>query len=176
MAKLILRRLLIGGAVFIAAQSPYFWLKFYKNFFEGRPIFRRKIKDTFSYLRKRGLIIIEKDGKNFYMRLTKKGELIAGKYQIDELYIKKQKKWDKKWRVIIFDIPENRRIKRDLFRSKLKGMGFRQFQKSVWIYPYPCDEEVKLLRGFFGLEEKHLIILTVEKLEGAEKLLKIFNL
>ena len=110
------------------------------------------------------------------MSLTKEGEVEAGKYQINGMYIRKQKKWDGKWRVIIFDIPENRRIKRDLFRSKLKEMGFRQLQKSVWVCPYPCQKEVKLLREFFGLRKKNLMVLVVEKIENDEGLKKYFAL
>ena len=174
--RLILRKLFIGGAVIISASSPYFWIKFYQNFFSGKPILKRKARDTFYYLRKKGLIIIEKQGKDIRMYLTKKGEVEAGRYQIDDLYVKKQKKWDKKWRVIIFDIPENHRIKRDLFRSKLKEMGFLQFQKSVWVYPYPCEKEINLLRDFFGLKNRNLIVLTVEKIEADEKLRNIFEI
>jgi len=176
LAKLILRRLLIGGAVFIAASSPYFWIRFYNNLFQGKPIFKKKVRDTFYNLKRRGLIVIEMKNKNIYMHLTKKGEIEAEKYQIDGLYIKKPKKWDKKWRTIIFDIPENRRIKRDLFRGKLKEMGFYQLQKSVWVCPYPCRKEINLLRDFFGLGKKTLITLTVEKIENSEGLKKFFNL
>lgn len=174
--RLILRRLFIGGAVIISASSPYFWMRFYQNLFEGKPISKRKPRDTFYYLRKRGLIVIEKKGKNISMYLTKEGEREAGKYQIDGLYIRKQKKWDKKWRVIIFDISEKHRIKRDLFRGKLREMGFRQFQKSVWVYPYPCEKEINLLRDFFGLKKRDLIVLTVERIEDDEKLRKIFEI
>lgn len=41
--------------------------------------------------------------------------------------------WDGKWRIVIFDIPEERRIIRNLFRRNLKKWGFKQLQKSVWI-------------------------------------------
>ncbi len=175
-AKLILRRLLIGGAVIVAAQSPYFWIKFYDNLFKGKPIFKRQARNSFYYLRKRGLIRIEKKNKNIYMFLTKEGEKEAGRYQLNEMYIKKPKKWDKKWRLIIFDIPENHRIKRDLFRGKLKELGFYQLQKSVWVYPYSCQKEINLLRDFFGLKKKNLMALTVEKIESDENLRKFFNL
>lgn len=175
-AKLILRRLLVGGAIFIAASSPYFWINFYKALFSGKPIFKRQAVNSFYYLRKKGLIRIEKKNKNIYMYLTKKGEIEAGKYQINEMYIKKPKKWDKKWRVIIFDIPENYRIKRDLFRSKLKELSFYQLQKSVWVYPYSCQKEIKLLRDFFGLRKIDIVALTVEKIESEEALRKFFSL
>lgn len=175
-AKLILRRLLITGAVIIAASSPYFWIDFYGKFFKGKPILKKKTRDTFYNLKRRGLIRIEKKNKNIYMFLTKKGEVEAGKYQINEMYIKKAKKWDKKWRLIIFDIPESHRIKRDLFRGKLKELGFYQLQKSVWVYPYSCQKEINLLREFFGLEKRNLMVLKVEKMENDEFLRKLFRL
>lgn len=177
-AKQILRKLLIGGAIFIAAQSPYFWLRFYQNLFSGKPLLGKKkqLQDTFYYLKKRGLIETKKKGKQIYIFLTKEGEWEAGKFQINELYIKPQKKWDGKWRVIIFDIPESLRIKREAFRGKLKELGFYPLQKSVWVYPYPCQKEIELLREFFGLSKRHLRTLEVEKIEDDRFLRKIFQL
>lgn len=43
------------------------------------------------------------------------------------------KNWDGKWRIVIFDIPESKRLVRDLFRRNLKKWGFRHLQKSVWV-------------------------------------------
>lgn len=177
-ARQILRKLLLGGAIFIAAQSPYFWLHLYKNFFSGKPIFKkkRKFQNAFYYLKKRGLIRMEKKNKQLYIFLTKEGEWEAGRYQINELYIKPQKRWDGKYRVIIFDIPEVNRIKREAFRGKLKELGFFPLQKSVWVYPYPCQTEIELLRKFFNLRKKNLRILEVEKIEDDGFLRKFFNL
>lgn len=41
--------------------------------------------------------------------------------------------WDRKWRIVIFDIPENKRRIRDLFRRRLKAWGFKNWQQSVWL-------------------------------------------
>ncbi|MEX2090705.1 MAG: CRISPR-associated endonuclease Cas2 [Candidatus Paceibacterota bacterium] len=51
-------------------------------------------------------------------------------------------KWDGKWRIVIFDIPEELHKKRNYLRSKLKNLGFHMLQKSVFIIPYPCEEEL----------------------------------
>lgn len=53
-----------------------------------------------------------------------------------------KKKWDKKWRVIIFDIPQELHKNRNYFRDKLKSLGFYMLQKSVFVFPYPCEEEL----------------------------------
>lgn len=48
----------------------------------------------------------------------------------------RDKKWDEKWRMILFDIPESKRTVRQMFRLKLLDLGARMFQSSVWITPY----------------------------------------
>lgn len=177
-AKQIFKKFLIGGAIVIAAQSPYFWLQFWKNIFAGEPLFgeRKKIRDTFYYFKKRGWIEIEKRGKQIYIHLTKEGEWEAGKYQIEGLYIKSQKKWDRKWRIIIFDIPENHRIKREALRGKLKELNFYPLQKSVWLYPYPCEKEINLLREFFNLDEKNVRIIEATRIGDDEFFKKLFKI
>jgi len=178
LAKKVLKKLLVAGAYVIAAQSPFFWLNFYNNLFFGDllPGDKRKIGDTFYNLKRRGLIKLEKKNKQIYMSLTKEGMWQAGKYQTYDLEIKKPEKWDRKWRLIIFDIPEGFRIKRDIFRRKLKEVGFYQFQKSVWVYPFPCDKEINLLRDFFGLTKRNLVALTVEEIEDEDDLKKFFDI
>ena len=176
LAKAVLINLLKKGVIVLDGHAPYRWASFYFKIFSGEKIFKNSHKDTFSNLKRKGLIEIKKKNNRFSMSLTEEGEIEADKYQINEMHIKKQRKWDKKWRIIIFDIPEKRRIKRDLFRSKLKEMGFVQFQKSVWAYPFPCEKEINLLRDFFGLEKRNLIVLTVEKMDDGGFLKGKFNL
>ena len=53
------------------------------------------------------------------------------------------KSWDRKWRVLIFDIPENVRWKRDALREKLKELGFGMIQKSVWVSPHPFESDIR---------------------------------
>jgi CRISPR-associated endonuclease Cas2 len=172
----ILHTLLVGGALLIAGQSPYFWLNLYKRLFQGKPIREPQVRDAFRYLQKRRLVFFEKHGKQVYLRLTPEGEKEAEKFQINKLAISVPSKWDGRWRLIIFDIPEKKRIKRESFRGKLKEMGFRRLQKSIWVYPYPCEKEVKLLREFFNLTHQNIRILEIEKLEEDTFLRRIFKL
>ena len=51
-------------------------------------------------------------------------------------------KWDKKWRLVIFDIPQEFHNQRNKFRQKLQTLGFYKVQKSVFAFPYPCEEEL----------------------------------
>ena len=79
------------------------------------------------------------------MVLTDKGKQKALTYNLDEMKIKKPKHWDKKWRIVLFDVPEKARKIRDAFRYHLKQLGFYEFQKSVFIHPYDCKDEIDYL-------------------------------
>lgn len=83
--------------------------------------------------------------------LTPIGKTRALKYQFNNLIIKKRRKWDRKWRMVLFDIPEEKRKIRDALRKKLKNLGFLEFQKSVFIFPYPCSDEINFVINFFDI-------------------------
>lgn len=55
-------------------------------------------------------------------------------------------KWDGKWRIVSFDVPQEFKTARDALRHLLRRAGFLQVQKSLYVHPYPCNELVKLLR------------------------------
>lgn len=101
---------------------------------------------------------------------------MAGRFQIDSLKIDKPKKWDKRWRIVIFDISHLKNLQRNTFRGKLKELGFYPLQKSVWIHPFPCKDEIELLREFFGLSQKEIRLITAENIEEAGFLKTIFKI
>lgn len=175
-SKEILKYLLLAGAICIVASFPYFTLRLMQNISKSKPRQKQKFLDAFHYLKKQGLIEIERENHDIRIALTEEGRKRAGKYQIDDLEIERPKKWDKKWRVIIFDIPHQQDIKRNAFRGKLKELGFYPLQKSVWVHSFDCKEEIKLLREFFGLNKREIQILLVEKIENDSFLKKFFNL
>lgn len=177
----ILQGVLITGAVCIAASSPYFAFHLSRNFskiLKQRKYLKAKqakFDNSFYYLKRKGYLNIEKRNKQVYISLTKKGKEKAGKYIIDDLEIEKPKKWDKKWRIVIFDIPNETKAKREAFRGKLKELGFYKLQQSAWICPYKCEKEIKLLKDFFGLTSKELKLIT-GGIEEDKDLKKIFKL
>jgi len=174
-SKEILKYLLLAGAIYIAASSPYFALNLVKNLSKIK-IQKKKILPAFYYLKRRGLIELKREGHDVKIALTREGKKQAGKYQIDDLEIERPKKWDKKYRLVIFDIPAASRMVRDIFRRKLKEFGFYPLQKSVWIYPYPCKEEIELLREFLGLNRRQIQVLEVTKLGSGRFLRQHFHL
>jgi len=166
--KNILKGLLIAGVVCIAASSPYFAVNLCrnislsskrKNFVKAKDF---QFNNAFYYLKRNGYLNIKRKNHQIYVSLTQEGKKKAGKFLIDDLEIKKPRKWDKKYRILIFDIPNKFRIKRDALRGKLKELGFYKIQQSVWAHPYDCEKEINLLREFFGLSGQQLILITGE--------------
>ena len=93
--------------------------------------------------------------------LSLKWKLLKERFKEEKL----QKRKDGKWIMVIFDIPEKERQKRDIFRDALLGMGFTFFQKSIWISPFDVLDKVeKIIRDLkiwkyvriFLIEEKKI--------------------
>jgi len=106
-----------------------------------------------SDLKKEKLI---KEKKNYegpiLFSLTEKGMLRAINYRFRRLCNKKEK-WDGKWRMVFFDIPENRRKGRDALRYRLKMAGFYKLQESIFIFPYECEREIRDFTKLFKMEK-----------------------
>lgn len=91
----------------------------------------------------------EDNNGNVKIVLTKEGQKRALQFQFDEMEIKKPAKWDKKWRIVIFDIPEKKKKAREVLRKKLKDLGFLELQKSVFIHPFECEDEIDFINEVF---------------------------
>ena len=105
----------------------------------------------------------EEDGTLVY-QLTKRGRQKVKKFIIDELSIAHPKKWNKEWHLVLFDIPEKHRVARDALRKKLREMDFYQCQKSAWIHPFPCIEEIEFLKDYFQIKP-YVRIFTIKEID-----------
>ena len=109
------------------------------------------------------------------VKITKKGETKLRAFDIELMKIKKPHKWDGKWRLVMFDIPMRFTKGREALRFHLKKLNFFQFQKSAWIYPFPCEDEIIFIADFFGVG-KYVEVLTVENILRDDKVRKHFKL
>jgi len=107
--------------------------------------------------------------------LTQKGEKMLRMMEASNFVIQKPRRWDHKWRILIFDIPEKKRIIRDKIRRTLSTIGFIQLQQSVWLYPYDCEDVVNLLKADLRVG-KDLLYLIVDSLEYDERFRRRFGL
>ena len=144
-----------------------FWQEqplYYKGWHVSGPEYKRTY-NGFKNLERRGLIRIE--GKKY--KFTKNGRELLQKSKIKYFWLK-NKTWDRKWRIILFDIPEKMHKERNWLRRKLNNFGFYMLQKSVFIFPYSCEEEINelcknaeienyvdvLIANSLGLKEKEI--------------------
>lgn len=107
--------------------------------------------------------------------LTSKGNRQLNRIILEDINVIKPVKWDGKWRMFLFDIPIRFKKGRNALRFKIKDMGFLQFQKSVWIYPYPCEKEIDLVASFFGVT-KHFDLFTVTNIAREHEFIRKFKL
>ena len=94
---------------------------------------------------------------------------------LDSAISRKRQNWDGKWRVVVFDVWEKTRSKRDALRYEIKNFGFIQLQRSVWIYPHECADFVELLKTDFSFG-KNIRYMVVQKLDHDKNLRKYFGL
>lgn len=160
----ILEALFVAGGIAIAlSASPTLFVALASIGFvfkaEDR-VRRRKLQQSFDYLKRRKYVAIKTNHQNAIVPiLTSEGRERIKRVLMRRVFqaaIEPKKKWDGKWRLILFDISVSERSKRNAFRSMIRRIGAVMLQKSVWIYPYDCSEQISLLRQFFDLPEDAL--------------------
>jgi DNA-binding transcriptional regulator PaaX len=136
---------------------------------------RYQIRKTFEQLRRKRLIETTEINGEIKMVLSENGKKRAIKYELENMTIPKPKNWDGKWRLIIFDIPEKFHKERRALRIKLEELGFYLLQKSVWLYPYECKNEIDFIVEFFNISP-YVRIIEAIGFDGDEFLKKEFEL
>jgi DNA-binding transcriptional regulator PaaX len=171
----VLAILSIPMLVFVAAAMGNA-VQVLKQFESGKNFNKKQIRSSFHHLRRQKLIeyVSDRKGKTI-VKITQKGKSKLRAFAIDLIEIKPQKKWDGKWRLVMFDIPMRFTNGREALRYHLKKLNFFQFQKSAWIYPFPCEDEIIFISNFYRID-KYVEILTVENISKEEKFKKYFGL
>ena len=82
--------------------------------------------------------------------------------------INKRKRHDGKWQMIIWDIPEKLQKTRNKFRNALRLLGYQPLQKSVWVCPYPCEDEIHFLAELFEITPYVNIVLADKIFDDTE--------
>ncbi|MDO8574819.1 MAG: hypothetical protein Q7R61_00900 [bacterium] len=137
---------------------------------------RRRIYEAIRRLNQKRLVELIEKGDKLYIKITDGGKKLVINFDYDNLELPKLKKWDKKWRLIIFDVPNEKRRERQAFSMKLKEIGFYPLQESVFIYPYECRDEIDFICEFLSIGRyvNYCIIESLDKREG--DLRRIFDL
>ena len=104
----------------------------------------QNVRVSVSRMVKQGWLQSEKKGNRSYYFLTKRGEKRM-KEAANRIFKLEPEKWDGKWRLLMYTIPEDKRQTRDELRKELLWSGFGSFSNGCWISPNNLEEEVKLL-------------------------------
>jgi len=168
---------LIGGLSMGLSYSPERQVRIFRKLIkELKKVDNKKLKQEVQYLYSSKMVGLKEnpDGTT-EIQLTDKGRLKVLKYHFEKMQIDKKGKWDAKWRMVVFDIPEKLRKGRDALRYKLKTLGLYELQKSVFVFPYACKDEIDFLVECFNLR-KYVRYGVLEHIDNDLHLRKIFKL
>ena len=145
--------LLEGGLVLSLTRRPDVYFKVVKKIVkEWKKINELSLRRSIKRLYKSKLVDYKEYGDGTVkLILTEKGKDKALIYNLDKIEIKKPARWDKLWRLVIFDIPEDKKRGRNALASKLRDLGFYRLQKSVFVHPYECKDEINFINEIFNL-------------------------
>lgn len=129
------------------------------------------LRKEFSLLKKESLISFKLHYHKPCPILTTKGKLEIKTH----LAFRKYGFWDNKWRLVIFDLPQNERKYRLLLVDKLTEIGFAPLSRGAYISPFSLLAIIEKMANFWGIRQ-HLSLMTVEKIENEKNILKIWQL
>lgn len=169
--------LLLGGLALGFSGTPRRYsriLKLIGN--DWRKINRESLWQSIRRLYQSKLVTVheQKDGSATLV-LSEEGRQRALTYKLDEMRITIPKQWDGKWRIIIFDVPESKKKIRDALRFQLRRLGLKELQKSVFIHPYPCDDEIDFIIEFYQARP-YVRKIVAESVDTAKHWRQKFNI
>ncbi len=113
--------------------------------------------------------------ENVYVSLTPKGRARLRDVDLEEIIISIPKEWDGLWRVVSFDIPRDKSAERSEFLRHLRRLGFVLSLQSMWVYPYPCAEEVYAIAKILEIEKRVMILEAKLTRDRHKQMLKVFD-
>ncbi|MBI4088669.1 CRISPR-associated endonuclease Cas2 [Candidatus Kaiserbacteria bacterium] len=155
----------LGGVMVAIGAVPDFSkiIKYYAGAKKGAR-FNYRAKTVLGRLAAKGLLTFEERGGRRYARITERGRELL-ELEIQKVAHAKKRKWDRRWRVVIFDIPERRRSVRVRLRRFMEEYGFVRLQDSVWVYPHDCEDLIALAKANLriGADALYMIVERIER-------------
>ena len=176
MAQKILLLLGTGMALALTHRPDYYFRIIESSKKEWQKINQRSLREAIRRLYQSQLIDYkENQDGTVNMILSRGGKIKSLKYDLDKLKIKKPGKWDGLWRLVIFDIPENKKKARDALSKKMKIIGLKPLQKSVFVFPYECRDEIDFISEIFEIKP-YVRYIVAKDIDIALDLKKKFDL
>jgi DNA-binding transcriptional regulator PaaX len=140
------------------------------NATQGLQTLLRKSRKTVNYqrilaeLKRQGLVHITQEQDRLHYTITPAGVHRLQQIILDEIKIEVPKKWDKKWRVVSFDVPINQSRQRAIFTQRLQSYNFVMLKKSMWVHPAPCFEQIEQIAQHYNIM-RYCALLEVSRLD-----------
>ena len=169
--------LLAAGVALGFARSPKQYFRVVKEIrHEWEKINRKKLNEAIKSLYRNKLVDIKEysDGR-VAIKVNDLGKKKVFSYKLDEIKISRPAQWDGNWRIVVFDIPEKHKNAREALRAKLKELGFHRLQKSIFVLPYECKNEIDFIVEIFQIRPYVRYILA-KYIDNELHLKKLFNL
>lgn len=137
----------------------------------------RAVRRALTRLKRRGEVTVQGRRSRAHYGVTKQG---IGRLLEIRPYLS-QTSWDKRWRVVVFDIPERYRGMRAVLRRFLTSVGAGAWQRSIWVAPFAMSREIRAFLEASRLDEM-AFLLEIEKIYGfdakklADKVWKLADL
>ena len=179
LTKNTLLRIIALGAITIAAStSPYFLHYAAKTYFKDRA--QKAIRARAKKLReleKRKLISFKELGNGTVrIELAHHGKTLVRMYTLETMQLEKPKQWDRRWRILLYDIPAPQRRASNAFREKVRHLGLFPLQRSVWVSPYECLAEIEFLATIFEIDMDRCIgYFNSQNIPREKEVRKFFN-
>jgi DNA-binding transcriptional regulator PaaX len=168
---------LLGGVVLGSSSSPR---QYFRTFRALRKDWQKIKQENFERSIKR--LAVEKlveekilPDKSIKLILTEKGKKQARRLNLlgSSINFKKPERWDGKWRLVLFDIPEKDRVFRDILREHLRELKFYKLQHSVFISPYPFEKQLLELVEIYSAQP-YVRVITATEIDNEREIRKHF--
>ncbi len=118
-----------------------------------------------------GYAEIYKSERQNYAKITAHGKIKLNSIALEGEDALVPQIWDGYWRIILLDLPENRKSERESLRYLLKKANFVCLKNSAWISPYPYEYLFMNIKKDLGFSTEMMIIVTQFVDEETKKVL-----
>ena len=173
--RTVLTALGTGIALYIVLSSPGGARRILKG--AKQEWNRKRAMEALDRLQRRKLVAYRYTQKNeVEIELTDAGRKKIRSYASEEIVPQRQRQWDRIWRVILSDISESKKKAGDALRQKFHMCGLYPLKKSVFVYPFPCEDEIAIMRDIFEIPTSSLVLIETRHIADEIKLKKYFGL
>src|SRR3989344_1075059 len=155
----------IGNAAITVAhhpgRNPLNVYRMAREFRDLQYLSNRRLRTISRYLVDKKYVVIRKTAHGIAeISMSKSGKKLVERDALLALKPTPQAEWDRLWRLVMFDIPTRRKATRDRFAGILKTLGFVHYQKSVFLCPHPCEEELEAIVDYLDIDKYVDIVIA----------------